>query len=209
MIVMFALFVLGNSRRRVKKPVHRPSFISRFADPGSRTSFSKNQVKKHAQVIIDKPVFVDKLVSYLPCSLNASQANAMGGGGLTRVAQIKSDALKELAKDIPSTLLLSHAEATNRKYSYIYKAWKSWTVDFDEVIALPADPFFVGLYLIHLGQVSDSASKISCVLPALVWAHRMAGIPHTLDGSFFFCQWDYKGNLQSQLLRRSLCQLKT
>ena len=88
-----------------------------------------------------------------------------------------------LVRQIPEVLLRSHAENTNKTYKRVFNLWKVWANN-SGVKVLPSDPFYVGLFLINLAQESQSAANIRQALPALVWAHRMAGLDSTLDNQF-------------------------
>jgi hypothetical protein len=105
-------------------------------------------------------------------------------GGSDRLTGIKNEHLKRLAHQVPSVLLASHADSTNKAYSRLFQIWKSWARSYGDISILPADSYFVSLFLIQQSKTNKSASTLRMFLPSLKWAHRMAGIKHDLDQQY-------------------------
>ena len=49
---------------------------------------------------------------------------------------------------------------------------------------IPADPFFVALYLNHLLQTRKTVGAIKSAVNGISWAHRVAGFPSPTDDPF-------------------------
>jgi integrase len=105
-------------------------------------------------------------------------------GGLDRLKETKNEQLKKLAHQVPSVLLASHADSTNKVYNRLFQCWKSWAKNYGEISILPADSYFVSLFLIEQSKDKKSAGTLRLFLPALKWAHRMAGLKHDLDQQY-------------------------
>jgi hypothetical protein len=96
---------------------------------------------------------------------------------------IGNEKLKVLEALVPQVLLKSHAENTNKSYNRVFQLWKNWAEKFG-VRSMPAEDYFVALFLIDLGQTSCSAANIRCAIPAIVWGHRMAGVVQNFETQF-------------------------
>ena len=118
------------------------------------------------------------LLSHVECkpiydvSFNKFSAEHFSVGGLNKQAALKSDELKSIALQIQTVLLASHAENTNKTYSRIFQKWKLWAQKFPEIQTLPADPFYVSLFLIEFAEQTKSAANVRLTVPALKWAHQ-------------------------------------
>ena len=105
-------------------------------------------------------------------------------GDITKVEQLVHPELKRLSQDIPFVLLDSHAEATNKSYHRIFSTWKVWASKFPEVSVFPVKPLHLALFALHWGKVTASAANLKMLVPAIEWAHRMAGLEKQLDSQF-------------------------
>ncbi|KAK3099168.1 hypothetical protein FSP39_000438, partial [Pinctada imbricata] len=83
--------------------------------------------------------------------------------------------LKELASQIPDTILHSKSANTFKNYNYAFKLWCKWCAQFREVNSMPASDYHVSLYIISIMQSSGSVSKINQAIYAITWAHQIAG----------------------------------
>ena len=94
-----------------------------------------------------------------------------------------TDSLDHLRAQLPGVLAEARANSTNKLYANAYKKWKAWTIEHKLSSALPANPQFVVLYLLHLAQFALSFSVIKVAYSSLVWAHKLAGFPSPLENS--------------------------
>jgi integrase len=96
-------------------------------------------------------------------------------GNLQQAAEVKNPVLAGIADGLPKLLAQARAPTTNRSYGYAYKKWKDWADNFDEVVALPAKPVHIILYLMVLGKNAKTFSAINLAVSAIAWAHKLAG----------------------------------
>ena len=87
-------------------------------------------------------------------------------GGRDREEALVSSGLKNLASKVPKVLLSSHANSTNKSCHRIFCLWKKWAEKF-EVKKLPAEEYFVSLFLIDLGTSTESSANCRHALPAM------------------------------------------
>jgi site-specific recombinase XerD len=99
----------------------------------------------------------------------------VGIWGTHEVTGLIDPTLKKLAADLPTTLLASWSNNTNKAYNSAFKKWATWADGFTEVSALPATALHVSLYLVALSQQKASVSTINVALAAIAWSHRLAG----------------------------------
>jgi integrase len=83
--------------------------------------------------------------------------------------------LLELAADIPSVLAASRAPSTTELYTGVYKKWMAWVREHNGIVALPATPYSVILYLMFLAKSATSYSTINLAVSAIAWGHGLAG----------------------------------
>ena len=75
--------------------------------------------------------------------------------------------LVNLARDLPSIMLVSKAPSTvtvTVKYRLAWQHWKNWVARFPLVTQFPAKPFEVDLYLRDLLQSANSVSQIESAI---------------------------------------------
>ena len=102
-------------------------------------------------------------------------------GGADQQKALTDSHLLNISRRVPFVLMNSHAEKTNKAYSRIFGLWKKWCILHGIKIFLPADPYKVSLFMIELSSNAKSAATAKMVLPALTWAHRVAGLKSPLD----------------------------
>jgi hypothetical protein len=84
------------------------------------------------------------------CSKKCSNSFSVEKTG-DKVAKNKLDSL---ARMVPDVLLSSHAVSTNKSYKRFFSKWEEWASSL-KIRVLPAEDYFVGLFLIHLGTSSS------------------------------------------------------
>ena len=84
--------------------------------------------------------------------------------------------LKELADNLPDTILHSRADSTVKKCLGAFSRWKAWANQYG-MMAMPAKEVHVALYLQHLGNTSQSKAAVEAACNALAWIHSTAGLP--------------------------------
>lgn len=105
-------------------------------------------------------------------------------GVWSEVKKIKDKELKNLSESLPDVLAKSKADSTSKNYSYGFLKWKRWAEKFTEVNVLPAEPVYIGLYLISLLTTLNSASGIDMAVSSLSWMHRVSGLADPVRDNF-------------------------
>ena len=85
----------------------------------------------------------------------------VGIWGRKELAGLQDPVLRELAKDLPETILGAWSTNTNKTYQASFKKWATWADAFPEISALPAHPIHVCLYLVALGQQQVSVATLN------------------------------------------------
>ena len=89
---------------------------------------------------------------------------------------INNEKLKGLARLLPSVILGSRQGGTVKSYASGYQKWRKWTESFQEVVALPADPKYVALYLTDILNNAASPAPVLNAFYSISWSHQMAGL---------------------------------
>jgi len=84
--------------------------------------------------------------------------------------------LIRLAERLPSTLLRSRADSSAKKYTGLFRWWKTWAAERD-LQPFPAQPHHVALYLQSIGDYLESVSAVEAAINAISWVHGLAGLP--------------------------------
>uniref|UniRef100_A0A7M5UFH8 Uncharacterized protein n=1 Tax=Clytia hemisphaerica TaxID=252671 RepID=A0A7M5UFH8_9CNID len=98
-----------------------------------------------------------------------------------KLESIQNKELREKSKNLCKLIDANWAESTARKYSYGWNAWVKWSDQYDEVIAIPADPFHVCLYLNDLSREKKQPGTITNALTGIRWGHLRKGYQSPTD----------------------------
>lgn len=88
---------------------------------------------------------------------------------------LNDDRLIKLADCLPSLVLSSKSDNTVRKYKSGFNQWLKWCKSFQRISPLPADEFYLALFLTSLIQSECHFSKIEEIVYSLSWCHHIAG----------------------------------
>ena len=115
--------------------------------------------------------------------------------------EFEDPALKSLAKELPVTVMSSHASSTTCKYLWAFWHWKEW-VNSHKLPSMPAVAHHISLYLQRLVKTTMSKATAEEAVYAIAWAHYLAGLssptwgcPHTL--LWPHCGWQHGKNSDS------------
>lgn len=97
---------------------------------------------------------------------------AWGFPGTETVVCTKS---ARLARALPETVLRSRADSTTKKYLGAYRRWKSWVAQREGLVAFPVNVAHFALYLLHVGETTQSRAAVEEAVCAMAWVQRMAG----------------------------------
>ncbi|XP_072031672.1 uncharacterized protein [Amphiura filiformis] len=84
------------------------------------------------------------------------------------------DELNKLASELPGVTLNSRADSTIKQYGGAFCSWCTWADRFGKS-KIPADPYYVSLYLIHVSHSANTPAPILKATAAISWAHKLAG----------------------------------
>ncbi len=85
---------------------------------------------------------------------------------------------------LPDLILSAHADGTKRKYLPHWKKWATWANHFEEVKILPAEPFFVALYISQLVAEGASLNSVITIFCAIRWMHQFHDLSSPTDSKF-------------------------
>lgn len=97
---------------------------------------------------------------------------------------VNNEYLQTLVDSLPSVVQASRAPSTVTKYEAGWKKWLSWTEHKAEVRHIPADPFFVSLYLVSVLKEHGTKGALSTAMFSIRWAHHRAGFESPTEDPF-------------------------
>lgn len=111
-----------------------------------------------------------------------------------RLETIQNKELREKGNNLYELIDANWARSTARKYSYGWNAWVKWSDQYDEVLAIPADPFHICLYLNDLSKEKKQPGTITNALTGIRWGHLRKGYQSPTDDCLV--QLTFKGALR-------------
>ena len=91
------------------------------------------------------------------------------------IQEVKDPVLRNLAAQLPQTVLSSRANSTTNKYLYAYSRWRNWVDQIQVPTGLPVSETYLVLYMQHLSATTNSRSAVETIVNAINWAHELAG----------------------------------
>ena len=98
--------------------------------------------------------------------------------------QVCDPELKSLAKSLPNVLMAALAPTTSDKYGRGWGRWVDWAQSKPEVTVLPADAFYVAIFLNHLVVANGTVGAIRDAVYGINWAHHAAGYNSPTEDPF-------------------------
>jgi len=92
--------------------------------------------------------------------------------------------LKNLSSSLPNVIEAGLATSTNEKYSSAWRKWLNWCKVNTEVVSLPANPFFVALYLSHILKTYSTKGALVSAFYGIRWGHCIAGFNSPTEHPF-------------------------
>ena len=74
--------------------------------------------------------------------------------------------------------------STNAKYHSAWKKWLDWCKTNTEVVSLPANPFFVALYLNYILQTQNTKGALISAFYGIRWGHNISGLKSPTEHPF-------------------------
>ena len=99
----------------------------------------------------------------------------MSQGAWNLFEDLQNPELKELADQLPGTVLHSRADSTTKKYVGAYKRWKAWCSQYS-LNHVPAQTHHVALYMQYLADKTKSKAAVEEAYNALAWIHTCTGL---------------------------------
>lgn len=99
-------------------------------------------------------------------------------------SDLKSDELKSLTASLPSVVEAAFSNSTNTKYSRGWRNWLAWASKNQEVNPVPADPFYVALYLNSILQNNGTKGALTDSFYGIRWGHHISGLFSPTDHPF-------------------------
>ena len=94
--------------------------------------------------------------------------------------ELEDPELKNLAEELPVTVMSSHANNTTSKYLRAFRHWKEWASS-HKLPSMPAVAHHIALYLQHLAKITMSKAAAEEAVYAISWAHNLAGLLSPTD----------------------------
>lgn len=97
---------------------------------------------------------------------------------------IKDDDLRERAAHLPVVIRSAWADSSNEKYKRGWLNWTSWCDRHPEAEKIPADPFYIALFLNDMVLDDQKKGHIETAYLGIRWAHRTRGFQSPTDNPF-------------------------
>ena len=97
------------------------------------------------------------------------------------IQNIKDPELKERADNLQDLIKSRWANSTNQKYQQAWKKWTSWCHVHPESTIIPAEPFYVSLYVNDMVINSSTPSQLDAAAAGIRWGHTNQGLPSPTD----------------------------
>lgn len=85
---------------------------------------------------------------------------------------------------MPSVIGSGLAASTTNKYSAGWKYWVEWCKSNREISVIPATPFTVALYLVHVLESKNKTGPLISAFYGIRWGHIISGFPSPTDDPF-------------------------
>lgn len=101
-----------------------------------------------------------------------------------RINDIKDDGLRKRAKNLKELACNRWADTTNKKYEAGWKDWTDWCFKHPESTTLPADDFYVALFINDLVIEKAKPGRIKTAVAGIRYAHTIARYDTPTDSTF-------------------------
>ena len=99
-------------------------------------------------------------------------------------SKVTDTEIQALTASLPHVLLSALADSTNYKYQQGWRKWVKSAENKPEVSILPADPFYVAIYLNYLVHTNGTVGAVHSAAYGINWAHHAAGYHSPTDDPF-------------------------
>ena len=97
---------------------------------------------------------------------------------------IQDPELKIRAASLPNLIRNRWADSTNKKYEQGWRKWEAWCACYPESSSLPADPFYIALYLNDLVLDDCKKGALEAAASGIRYGHLNAGLENPMENKF-------------------------
>ena len=90
--------------------------------------------------------------------------------------ELNDPELKNLAEELPATVMSSRASSITSKYRRAFRRWKEWANSHKLTSILAAAAHHIALYLQYIAKTTLSKATAEEAVYAIAWAHSLAGL---------------------------------
>ena len=112
-----------------------------------------------------------------------------------------------MAKELPATVMSSHASSSTSKYLRAFRCWKEWA-NSHKLTSIPAAAHHIALYLQYIAKTTTSKATAEEAVYAIAWAHSLVGLPSPTEAplvirmnSELFLFWQITKSKKGEFLR--------
>ena len=97
---------------------------------------------------------------------------------------VENKEVKDLALSLPNVLTAARAKSTTGKYQTGWSNWLNWCKDKEEITPVPANPFYVAIYLNFVLKTSNNKGALTKAFYGIRWVHHVNGAYSPTDHPF-------------------------
>lgn len=103
---------------------------------------------------------------------------------------MRDDEIKDLALSLPEVVMSARAPLTTKKYESGWSKWLDWCKNKDEVMTVPANPFFVAIYINYVLKTSNNNGALVAAFYGIRWGHHINGAISPTEHPFVRMAYD-------------------
>ena len=85
---------------------------------------------------------------------------------------------------MPEVIGCARAPSTTNKYARGWSSWLQWSSDKPEILRIPANPFYVAIYLNYVLKTSNNNGALTTAFYGIRWGHHVNGYNSPTDHPF-------------------------
>ena len=91
------------------------------------------------------------------------------------MARIQDTRLQQSAASLPELIKARWADSTRTKYEAAWRKWNAWRTTYPESCPLPADPFYIALYINDLVLTQCAPGALTSAVCGIRYGHVTSG----------------------------------
>ena len=100
------------------------------------------------------------------------------------MARIQDTRLQQSAASLPELIKARWADSTRTKYEAAWRKWNAWCTTYPESCPLPADPFYIALYINDLVLTQCAPGALTSAVCGIRYGHVTSGLQNPADNLF-------------------------